>query len=130
MKNTSISRRSLMGAGAGMGAAALIGKGAMAAPATPRRGVSSHFQDQITLNVFVHANHPFDLIKPIYEVKYPNVKLNMMEQNAAAELRAALAAGAGVPDIFWPEIEMVQELGKTGILLDVTDIVDANKAPL
>ena len=127
MTNTKLTRRGLMGAGAGMGAAALIGKGAMAAPAVPRRSVSSRFQEEITLNVFVHANHPFDLVKPIYEAKYPNVTLNMMEQNDVAVLRAALAAGEGVPDIFWPEIEMVQELGKTGILLDVTDIVDANK---
>src|SRR5690606_17601226 len=76
---------------------------------------------------FVHANHPFDLVKPIYEAKYPNVKLNMMEQNDVAILRAAITAKEGVPDIFWPEIDMVQELGKTGVLLDTTDIVTADK---
>jgi ABC-type glycerol-3-phosphate transport system substrate-binding protein len=126
MKNTKLTRRGVMGVGAGLGAAALVGSSAMAAPAATRRSVSSRLQEEITLNVFVHANHPFDLVKPIYEAMYPNVTLNMMEQNDVAVLRAALAAGEGVPDIFWPEIEMVQELGKTGILLDVTDIVEAN----
>ncbi len=126
MTNTKMTRRGLMGAGAGMGAAALIGKGAMAGPAPSWKFVPTSNQEEITLDVFVHANHPFDRVKPLYEAKYPNVTLNMMEQNDVAILRAALAAGEGVPDIFWPEIEMVQELGKTGILLDVTDIVEAN----
>ena len=126
MTHTKLTRRGLMGAGAGLGAAALIGKGAMAAPAPSWKFVPTSSQEEITLNVFVHANHPFDRVKPLYEAAYPNVTLNMMEQNDVAILRAALAAGEGVPDIFWPEIEMVQELGKTGILLDVTDIVEAN----
>ncbi len=130
MNNTKVTRRGLMGAGAGLGAAALIGKGAMAAPSAPGRAMSAKFQDEITLNVFVHANHPFDMVKPIYEAKYPNVKLNMMEQNDVAVLRAAITAKEGVPDIFWPEIDMVQELGKAGVLLDTTDIVTAEQADL
>jgi ABC-type glycerol-3-phosphate transport system substrate-binding protein len=88
-------------------------------------------QDEITLNVFVHANHPFDRVKPLYEAKYPNVKLNMMENNDMAVFRATLAAnGEGTPDIFWPEIDVVQELGKTGVLLDVTDLVKKHEAEL
>lgn len=126
MTNPKFTRRGLMGAGAGLGAAALIGKGAMAAPSSKWKFVPTSNQEQITLNVFVHANHPFDRVKPLYEEKYPNVTLNMMENNDVATLRAAIAAGEGVPDIFWPEIEFVQEMGKTGILLDVTDIVEAN----
>ncbi|TXG83584.1 MAG: extracellular solute-binding protein [Thermomicrobiales bacterium] len=127
MSSTKLTRRGLMGAGAGLGAAALVGKSAMAAPGSGRRVTRTSNQEEITLNVFVHANHPFDLVKPIYEAKYPNVKLNMMEQNDVAILRAAITAKEGVPDIFWPEIDMVQELGKTGVLLDTTDIVTANK---
>ncbi|MEZ4530286.1 MAG: extracellular solute-binding protein [Thermomicrobiales bacterium] len=127
MKNAKLTRRGLMGAGAGLGAAALVGKSAMAAPASGRKVTRTSNQEEITLNVFVHANHPFDLVKPIYEAKYPNVKLNMMEQNDVAILRAAITAKEGVPDIFWPEIDMVQELGKTGVLLDTTDIVTADK---
>ncbi len=87
--------------------------------------------EEITLNVFVHANHPFDRVKPIYEAKYPNVKLNMMEQNDVAVFRATLAAnGEGTPDLLWPEIDMVQELGKTGVLLDVTELVKKHEADL
>ena len=41
--------------------------------------------------------------------------------------RHAGGKGEGTPDIFWPEIEIVQELGKTGVLLDVTDIVEEKR---
>ncbi len=131
MKNTKLTRRGMLGAGAGLGAAAMLGGHTLAAPASPSRAMSSRFQDEVTLNVFVHANHPFDMVKPIFEAKYPNVKLNMMEQNDVAIIRAAVAAnGEGMPDIFWPEIDMVQELGKAGVLLDVSDIITPLKDEL
>ena len=47
-------------------------------------------EGDVTLDVFVHANHPFDDVKPIYEAKYPGVTLNMMEQNDVAVLRSVL----------------------------------------
>ena len=84
MKNTKLTRRGVLASGAGLGAAAMLGGGTLAAPVSTRRGLSAKFQDEITLNVFVHANHPFDMVKPIFEAKYPNVKLNMMEQNDVA----------------------------------------------
>ncbi|MGH2549042.1 MAG: hypothetical protein ACRDHN_06610, partial [Thermomicrobiales bacterium] len=112
MANRGISRRHLIGASAGLAGALALGG---------RSPLLTRAQEEITLNVFVHANHPFDRVKPIYEAKYPNVKLNMMEQNDVAVFRATLAAnGEGTPDLLWPEIDMVQELGKTGVLLDVT----------
>lgn len=122
MANRGISRRHLLGSSAGLaGALALGGRNPLLARA----------QEEITLDVFVHANHPFDRVKPIYEAKYPNVKLNMMEQNDVAVFRATLAAnGEGTPDLLWPEIDMVQELGKTGVLLDVTDLVKKLEADL
>lgn len=131
MTNRKFTRRNVLGTGAGLGAAAMLGGRTLAAPTSSSRALSSRFQDEITLNVFVHANHPFDKVKPIFEAKYPNVKLNMMEQNDVAIIRAAVAAkGEGMPDIFWPEIGMVQELGKAGVLLDVTDIVTPMKDEL
>lgn len=130
MKSSTLSRRRVLGGGVGLGAAALLGSGAMAAPNGGRPRAISRLQDQVTLDVFVHANHPFDRVKPLFEAANPGVMLNMMEQSDVAILRAALAAKEGVPDIFWPEIEMVQELGKAGVLLDVTDIVTPLQADL
>jgi ABC-type glycerol-3-phosphate transport system substrate-binding protein len=116
-----LSRRRLLGTSAGVAAALALG-----APGAVRRGLA---QSEVTLDVFVHTNHPFDPVKPIYEAQYPNVKLNMMDENDMAIFRATLAAkGEGTPDIFWPEIEVVQELGKTGVLLDTTALVEKNKA--
>lgn len=130
MHNSKLTRRHLLASGAGIGAAAMMGGTALTAPTFTAGRLRAAAQEEITLNVFVHANHPFDKVKPIYEAKYPNVKLNMMEQNDAAILRAAITAEEGVPDIFWPEIDMVQDLGKSGVLMDVTDIITPIKDDL
>lgn len=131
MNNRNISRRHLVGAGAGvLGGLAAHGT-VFGSASRGQRAFSALAQDEITLDVFVHANHPFDLVKPIYEEKYPNVTLNMMEQNDVAVFRATLAAeGEGTPDLLWPEIGMVQELGKTDILLDATELVKKHEAEL
>jgi ABC-type glycerol-3-phosphate transport system substrate-binding protein len=101
------------------GAGALAGAAALGR--TSRRASA---QEQITLNVYVHDNHPFDRVKPIYEAMYPNVTLNMMKQSDIAVFRATLAAGGeGTPDIIWPSEEYVQDLGRSGVLMDTTDIV-------
>lgn len=129
MQRIGMTRRRVLGTSAAAAAGMAIGARGMAAAAQGTPAESSG--EEITLNVFVHANHPFDKVKPIYEAKYPNVKLNMMEQNDMAVFRATLAAnGEGTPDIFWPEIDAVQELGKTGILLDTTDLITRLKADL
>jgi ABC-type glycerol-3-phosphate transport system substrate-binding protein len=132
MAKQPLSRRRFLGTGAGLaGAMALGGSGALAAPGGLSRSLLQRYQEQITLNVFIHGNHPFDAVQPIYEAKYPNVKLNMMEENDPAVFRATLAAnGEGTPDILWPEIDMVQELGRTGVLLDVTELVKKHEAEL
>src|SRR5215213_2998562 len=57
-------------------ASATAAPAASAATAAPAASAAT-----VTLNVFVHENHPFDLVKPLFEAKYPNVKLNMMKNN-------------------------------------------------
>lgn len=114
-----------VGAGAMMLSPRLSGSGNIAA----RPMLQS---DTVTLNIFVHENHPFDIVKPLFEAKYPNIKLNMMKNNDMNVLRTALAAGntdpGGVPDIFWPEPFDVQQLGKSGALFDCTDLINKHKA--
>ncbi len=127
------SRRQVLGTGAGIaGLLALGPQGiAQASPRARSAILRALAQEQITLDVFVHLNHPFDRVKPLFEEKYPNITLNMMGNNDMAVFRATLAAqGQGTPDIFWPEIDAVQELGKSGVLLDVTDIVTKHKDEL
>ncbi|HQY30912.1 MAG TPA: twin-arginine translocation signal domain-containing protein, partial [Thermomicrobiales bacterium] len=94
MAKKHLSRRSFLGTSATAAAAGVLVGTDLASAATTS---SSHLQpglqqDTITLNVFVHDNHPFDRVKPIYEAQYPNVKLNMMKQNDVAVFRATLAA--------------------------------------
>jgi ABC-type glycerol-3-phosphate transport system substrate-binding protein len=120
------SRRRLLGAGAALAGGLALGR---TARSTAARALAA--QDQITLQVFIHANHPLDSVKPLYEAKYPNVKLNYMEQSDMAVFRATLVAhGEGTPDLVRPEINDVQDLGKTGVLLDVTDLIEKHKAEL
>ena len=101
-------------------------------PYAPATDAPAAKEATATLNVFVHENHPFDLVKPLFEAKYPNVKLNMMKNNDMNVLRTALAAGdtdpGGVPDIFWPEPFDVQQLGKTGVLFDCTALIEKHKS--
>lgn len=121
MTSRHISRRSLIGAAGALAGGSLL-------PST-RRVASA--QEAITLNVYVHDNHPFDRVKPIYEAKYPNVTLNMMKQSDIAVFRATLAAeGEGTPDIIWPSEEYVQDLGRSGVLMDTSDIVNERKDDL
>jgi lactose/L-arabinose transport system substrate-binding protein len=136
MGRNRVSRRGLIGGAVGVGVGvgltapwAAVTRGAPASGAG-RAAVAAWAQEDVTLDVFVHANHPFDLVKPLFEEANPGVVLNMMQNNDIPTFRAALAAGEGVPDLLWPEIEMVQELGKAGVLLDVTDIVEASAAEL
>src|SRR5215211_3070594 len=120
------SRRRLLGTGA-----ALAGGVALGRPTGSAAARASAAQDQITLQAFIHANNPLDRVKPLYEAKYPNVKLHYMEENDMAVFRATLAAnGEGTPDLLWPEINDVQDLGKTGVMLDVTDLIEKHKAEL
>src|SRR3954471_20966476 len=67
--------------------AATAAPAASAATAAPAASAET-----VTLNVFVHENHPFDLVKPLFEAKYPNVKLNMMKNNDMNVFRTTLAA--------------------------------------
>ena len=131
MADRRVTRRRFLGASAGLAGGLALGGSALAGASARSAALRALAQEKTTLNVFVHANHPFDRVKPLYEAKYPDVALNMMEQSDMAVFRATLAAnGEGTPDIFWPEIGDVQELGKTGVLLDVTDLVNKHKGEL
>ncbi len=133
MTSDRYARRQVLRAGAGIAGLLALGPQAVAQAAPRARSavLRTLAQEQITLDVFVHLNHPFDRVKPLFEEKYPNITLNMMGNNDMAVFRATLAAqGEGTPDIFWPEIDAVQELGKSGVLLDVTDIVTKHKDEL
>jgi multiple sugar transport system substrate-binding protein len=129
MSSTKLSRRRFLGLSAVGASGFLVASNGL----NFRKALASAArQDTVTLNVFVHENHPFDIVKPLFEAKYPNVKLNMMKNNDMNVLRTALAAGdsdpEGVPDIFWPEPFDVQQLGKTGVLFDCTDLINKHKA--
>ncbi|MEP7286693.1 MAG: substrate-binding domain-containing protein [Chloroflexota bacterium] len=131
MSNSKFSRRDFLRLSA-------VGAGGMLLPASRsalvRGVVHNRLQSQtdtVTLNVFIHGNHPFDNVKPLFEAKYPNIKLNLMGNNDMNVFRTTLAAGdtapGDVPDILWPEPFEVQQLGKTGALFDCTALMEKHK---
>lgn len=144
-----LSRRKFLGlsaAAAGSMLLAACGSNAPAVPSAPANSSSSSgsaptpaaqaaapqaSNAKVELQVYVHNNHPFDGVKPLFEAKYPNVTLKMLGSNDMKAFRATLAAGGeGTPDLVWPEADAIQELGRAGALLDVTDIVNNNKDKL
>jgi ABC-type glycerol-3-phosphate transport system substrate-binding protein len=121
MAATRFTRRRLIGSGATLAAGlALAGQ--------PRLPIAMAQEEAVNLQVFVHLNHPFDNVKPLFEAANPNITLEMLGSNDMQVFRATLAAnGEGTPDLFWPEASEVQELGKAGALLDVTDLIEEHK---
>ncbi|HEX2910868.1 MAG TPA: extracellular solute-binding protein [Chloroflexia bacterium] len=111
---------------AGSALLAACGDSATPAPAAGATGGTSS-SGKVELQVYVHTNHPFDNVKPLFEQKYPNVTLKMLGNNDPKVFRTILASKENVPDIFWPEVNDVQAFGKTGVLLDVTDLVNKLK---
>jgi lactose/L-arabinose transport system substrate-binding protein len=124
MTATRFTRRRFVGSGAALaGGLAMAGQSRM--PAVLAQ------EEPVTLQVYVHLNHPFDNVKPLFEAEYPNITLEMLGSNDMQVFRATLAAnGEGTPDLLWPEASDVQDLGKAGVLLDVTDLIEEHKADL
>jgi len=131
MSNYKISRRDFLRLSSVGAGAALLYACAPQLPGTVAPAATLSSTETVTLNIFVHENHPFDIVKPLFEAKYPNVKMNMLKNNDMTVLRTMLAAGdtdpGAVPDIFFPEPFDVQQLGKTGVLFDCTALMEKHK---
>jgi ABC-type glycerol-3-phosphate transport system substrate-binding protein len=107
---------------------------------SPRRAFAHGLYqgDVVNLNAYVHNDHPWALVKPSFEAKFPNIKLNLLAEATAGtedkSFRAILSAGesnpADVPDLFWPEPFEVQELGRAGVLLDTSALMEKYKSDL
>lgn len=85
---------------------------------------------KVELQVYVHKNHAFELVKPVFEQHYPWLSLKLLEGSEVEVLDAMLEEGLAVPDILWPQPHAIQRWGKTGHLLDVTELVNQYKDKL
>jgi lactose/L-arabinose transport system substrate-binding protein len=94
--------------------------------------------DVVTLNAFVHNDHPWSLVKPSFEQKFPNIKINLLAESTAGQddktfrtiLSAAETNPGNVPDLFWPEPFEVQELGASDVLFDTSSLMEKHKNDL
>jgi ABC-type glycerol-3-phosphate transport system substrate-binding protein len=78
-----------------------------------------------TLVFWGHGDHPLNLIREAFLLKYPNVVLDWQQiADHADKFKTAMAAGTGAPDLYWAEADQVQLYGSQGALLETTDIIE------
>lgn len=75
-----------------------------------------------------HDNHPVDNAVPGFKERYPDTEFDSQKSGEwLTKFKAALATGNEVPDLVWLEPADIQNFGRQGVLLDVSDIVVPNK---
>jgi len=118
-----LSRRNFLKVGGASAAAMALGSqlGALARPLRQDTSVTG------TLSFWGHANHPLDNVRDAFLEMYPNVTFDFTySDDYTAKFQTAMAAGTGVPDLFWSEAFMVQLYGSQGALLETTDVIERN----
>ena len=69
-----------------------------------------------------HDQHPLDLAAEGFVQKYPNVEWESPHPaDSGARLNAAMAAGTGLPDLYWAEATDAQDWGCNELLMDLTE---------
>jgi len=83
------------------------------------------FTDELA-NMINNPTYGFKTTHPDIEVEYSQTPSHMFQ----ARLDPALASGEGAPDVFALEAAFVRKYVESGLLLDITDIYNDNKAKL
>lgn len=66
--------------------------------------------------------HPLDLAAKGFTAEYPQIIwVSPHPANHAQKITAALAAGSGLPDLYWAEATQAQDWGCNALLTDLTD---------
>jgi lactose/L-arabinose transport system substrate-binding protein len=132
--NQTLSRRSFLKA-MGIGAAALaVGACAPAAPAPAAPAVTPAKQaielGEVTLTLSSWWNKPFRELMPQFSEKYPNIKVEFIDEEFGAhheKLLTTLVAGTGAADIVGIEDSRLPMMADTGGLADLTEYMTLYK---
>jgi ABC-type glycerol-3-phosphate transport system substrate-binding protein len=90
-------------------------------------------EKSVTLTVWSFTDELDGMINKYYKPAYPSVKIEYSmtpTDQFTNKLNPVLQAGQGVPDIFALEDAFVRTYIESGLLLDLTDIYEANKDKL
>jgi len=85
------------------------------------------------LRVFSFNDELANMVKNYYRGTHPNVEVDYLQTPSdqfQGKLDPALQSGQGVPDIIALESAFVRKYVESGLLLDITDIYEANKGKL
>jgi ABC-type glycerol-3-phosphate transport system substrate-binding protein len=86
-----------------------------------------------SLSVWSFTDELDGMINKYYKTAYPNVKIEYSltpTEQFPNKLDPVLASGQGAPDVFALEDAFVRKYIESGLLLDLTDIYEANKSKL
>ncbi len=127
---STVSRRRLLGATLGTGAAVALSGGAIAAPARPGAPMIRRSQDKVTLTLwgqFPEEIDAFNAIAADFSAANPNIEIDISMTPVdqwKAKINTALSAGSG-PDIFMASSKPQLDIDvKTGLIMDLTSDVD------
>jgi len=118
---------SLLVASCGREAATPPPEPATTAPATGTPAAQVPLTGKLTF--WGHPDHPLERIRDAFSQEYPQVTLEwVLTNDYYTKFQTAMAAGGeGAPDLFWLEASDVQLYGGSGLLLDVTDVIEPIK---
>jgi len=86
-----------------------------------------------TLEVWSFTDEVGTMVNDYYASAYPEVTVNYTmtpTDQFPAKLDPVLASGQGAPDVFALESDFVRKYVESGLLLDLTDLYEANKSKL
>jgi ABC-type glycerol-3-phosphate transport system substrate-binding protein len=86
-----------------------------------------------TLTIWSCIDRFDEMVANYYKPEHPRVKINFSISpywEFSDKLDPVLASGRGVPDVFTLESDLVRKYVESGLLLDLTDIYEANKSKL
>jgi raffinose/stachyose/melibiose transport system substrate-binding protein len=127
---STVSRRRLLGATLGTGAAAVLSGSAIAGPARPVAPMIRRSQEKVTLTLwgqFPEESEAFNAIAGDFSTANPNIEIDISMTPVdqwKAKINTALSAGSG-PDIFMANAKPQMDIDvKTGLIMDLTSDVD------
>ena len=114
-----VSRRQFMALAGGVTGAAFLAACAAPAAAPQTGGAPAAAKRQLVF--WGHDQHPIDLAAEGYVEVRPDVEwVSPHPADRVEKIKATMAAGSGVPDLFWAEATDAQDWGCNGLLTDLT----------
>ena len=98
-----------------------------------KQAVQTGSADSGSLKLWIFTDEIGEMVEKYYKPAYPGVKIEVTmtpTDQFPNKLDPALASGQGVPDVFSLEADFARKYIESGLLLDITDLYEANKSKI